>query len=63
MPGIQCALSASTKATDPSTHLALFMLAMNFNHVSQHLDFQFLGGEVLHIQVDREPVLLHPHLE
>ena len=39
------------------------MFAMHLNHISQHLDLEFLWGEVLHIQVDRESVLLQTHLE
>jgi len=39
------------------------MFAVHLNHISQHLDLEFLWGEVLHIQVDRESVLLQTHLE
>lgn len=39
------------------------MFAMHLNHISQHLDLELLWGEVLHIQVDRESVLLQTHLE
>lgn len=39
------------------------MFAVHLNHISQHLDLEFLGGEVLHIQVDRESVLLQTHLK
>lgn len=46
-----------------AAYLALFMFAVHLNHISQHLDLEFLWGEVLHIQVDRESVLLQMHLE
>lgn len=39
------------------------MFAVHLNHISQHLDLEFFWGEVLHIQVDRESVLLQTHLE
>lgn len=44
------------------TYLAFFVFAMHLNHISQHLDLELLRGEVLHIQIDREPVLLQAHL-
>lgn len=43
-------------------YLSLPMLAVNLHIVICHFYVELLRGEVLHIQVNHEPVPVRPHL-